>query len=569
MNNTLTARSIMAILSSSSLSISHSLFSSLFLILLVVLSCGSIFTTTHAFPIEEATVDEIKDFPIEEATIDDIKNAFRENKLTSTQLVEFYRGQISRRNSSLRGIIEVNPDASSEAVKADEERAAGKPNSMLPLHGIPILLKDNIATKDKLNTTAGSYALLGSVVPRDAFVVTKLRSAGAIIFGKASMSEWAGFRGGPPDGWCARSGQGRNPYNLSAYPCGSSSGSAISVAANMVAVSLGTETDGSILCPSSSNSAVGIKPTVGLTSRSGVIPISHRQDSVGPITRSVADAVYVLDAIVGSDPKDPKTQEAAGWIPSDGYKKFLNSRGLNGKRLGILRSLNDTIANGTYVNETFERHIQTLRQQGAVLVDNLEIPKIDVILDPNVSGENLSLSAEFKVDLKAYLGELEGSSIKSLEDVIKFNKNNPKLEMTTEYGQGIFEYAQNTYFSEEQVREALSNLTNLSRDGLEKLMKDNNLDAVVAPGLDIFSVLAIGGFPGITVPAGYDRNNNPFGIFFGGLKGTEPKLIEIAYGFEQATKVRRKPPTTEPKLIEIAYEIEQAIKIRKPLHSSN
>ncbi|KAK7836625.1 probable amidase At4g34880 [Quercus suber] len=245
------------------------LFSSL-LILLPILSSGSLSTVTgHGFSIEEATVH-------------DIQLAFKQNQLTSRQLVEFYLKQIHRLNPLLKGVIEVNPEALHLADKADSERKSKAPGSLSGLHGIPILLKDNIATKDKLNTTAGSYALLGSVVPRDAGVVTKLRKAGAIIIGKASLSEWSQFRSFyVPNGWSGRGGQGKNPYVLSADPCGSSSGSAISVAANLVAVSLGSETDGSIICPSSSNSVVGIKPTIGLTSRSGVVPISPRQDTIG------------------------------------------------------------------------------------------------------------------------------------------------------------------------------------------------------------------------------------------------------------------------------------------------
>ncbi|KAK0581394.1 hypothetical protein LWI29_013221 [Acer saccharum] len=249
---------------------SLSLLSSLFLMHLALSSSssGSLTISSHGFSIREATVAELQ-------------LAFKQYKLTSRQLVEFYLGEIHRLNPVLRGVIEVNPDALRLADKADIERKVKAPSSLLCLHGIPILVKDNIATKDKMNTTAGSFALLGSIVPRNAFVVTKLIEAGAIILGKASLSEWAHFRGAAPSGWCARSGQGKNPYVLSADPCGSSSGSAISVAANMAAVTLGTETDGSILCPSSYNSVVGIKPTVDLTSRDGVIPITPKQDTVG------------------------------------------------------------------------------------------------------------------------------------------------------------------------------------------------------------------------------------------------------------------------------------------------
>ncbi|KAK3194898.1 hypothetical protein Dsin_026208 [Dipteronia sinensis] len=507
--------------------LSVSLFSSLLLIHLAILSSGSLSISSHGFSIREATVAELQ-------------LAFKQNRLTSRKLVEFYLREIYRINPVLRGVIEVNPDALHLADKADIERKVKAPRSRLGLHGIPILVKDSIATKDnKMNTTAGSFALLGSIVPRNAFVVTKLINAGAIILGKASLSEWANFRGATPSGWCARSGQGKNPYVLSAHPCGSSSGSAISVAANMAAVTLGTETDGSILCPSSYNSVVGIKPTVGLTSRDGVIPITPKQDTVGPICRTVTDAVYVLDAIVGFDHNDAATREASKYIPQGGYKQFLKPYGLKNKRLGIVR--NPFVVKGSEVTKVFEHHIHTMRQRGAVVVDNLKITNIDDILNSSASGELLTLLAEFKVSLNSYLKGLVASPVRSLADVIAFNNKFSKLEKIEEYGQMLFEAAQATEGIDNDVKEAYSNLARLSRDGLEKLMRENKLDAMVTPGANFAGVLAIGGYPGISVPAGYDSNGVPFGICFGGLKGTEPKLIEIAYGFEKATKIRKPP----------------------------
>ncbi|KAJ4832578.1 hypothetical protein Tsubulata_030779 [Turnera subulata] len=491
-------------------------------------------------------------FSIEEATIDGLQLAFKQNQLTSRQLVEFYIRQIHKLNPLLRGVIEVNPDALTLADKADQDRRNKVPGSSVGLHGIPILLKDNIATKDKLNTTAGSLALLGSIVPRDAGVAAKLRKAGAIILGKASLSEWANFRSyGAPSGFCARSGQGKassnfpnqeflcckslqNPYVLSADPCGSSSGSGISVAANMAAVSLGTETDGSILCPSSANSVVGIKPTVGLTSRAGVIPISPRQDTVGPMCRTVADAVYVLDAIAGFDRNDPATKAGAKYIPRGGYKQFLKPDGLKGKRLGIVRDPFFTSYSG------FDHHFQTLRQKGAVLIDNLRITN----LGESYSDENLALVTEFKPALNAYLKELIASPVRSLADVIAFNNKFSKqasIEKIKEYGQGIFEEAESIKGFDASYKAALQNLTKISRDGFEKLMRKNKLDALVTPDSSASSILAIGGHPGIVVPAGYDKEGLPFGICFGGLRGSEPKLIEIAYSFEQATNIRRPP----------------------------
>ncbi|KAG4163190.1 hypothetical protein ERO13_D01G156300v2 [Gossypium hirsutum] len=485
-------------------------------------------------------------FSIREATIKDIKRSFERNQLTSRQLVQYYLREIARLNALLKGIIEVNPDALLQADAADKERKC-KVNGSLPnLHGIPILLKDNIATKDKLNTTAGSFALLGSVVPRDAGVVEKLRKAGAIILGKASLSEWANFRSTTAtSGFSPRGGQGKNPYVLSATPCGSSSGSAISVAANLVTVSLGTETDGSILCPSSFNSVVGLKPTVGLTSRAGVIPVTPRQDTIGPICRTVSDAVYVLDAIVGFDSNDEATRHASYYIPPGGYKRFLNPYGLKGKRLGIVRNPFFKIAQGLGLGQTFDNHLHTLRRQGAIVVDNLQIANIDVILNVTASGEAVAIVAEFKLSLNAYLKELVASSVRSLADIIAFNLKFPDLELTDKIGQDIFLAAQATNGIGAQEKAALANLENLSKNGLEKLMRDSKLDAVVTPRADASSVYAIGGFPAIIVPAGYDSQGVPIGISFGGLKGSEGKLIEIAYAFEQATKIR-KPPSFKP-----------------------
>ncbi|CAI0557663.1 unnamed protein product [Linum tenue] len=386
-------------------------------------------------------------FPIEEATVEQIQQAFAQNQLTSKQLVNFYFDQIRSLNPLLRGVLEVNPDALRQAEQADRERAAG--GLLSDLHGIPVLLKDGIGTRDALNTTCGSYALLGSVVARDAGVVERLRRAGAVILGKASQSEWYNVRSfSIPGGWCARSGQAVNPYVEGGNPCGSSSGSAVSVAANMVAVSLGTETDGSILCPADRNSVVGIKPTVGL---------------------------------------------------------------------------------------------EVFRRGGATVVDHLEIAEINVILDPFKSGEVPVLMAEFKVGINQYLEELVESPVRSLADIIAFNINNPELENMKEYAQDLLVAAETTNGIGEQEVEAMQLMENLSREGFEGLMKQHKLDAMVTFGADAAPVLAMGGYPAISVPAGYDGKGSPFGIAFGGLKGTEPKLIEVAYAFEQATNIRRPP----------------------------
>ncbi|PON83432.1 Amidase [Trema orientale] len=488
-------------------------------------------------------------FSIEEATVDDIRLAFQRNKLSSRQLVEFYMERIKRLNPNLNAVLEVNPDALYLADKADHERKIKAPVSFSKLHGIPLLVKDNIATKDKLNTTAGSFALLGSVVPRDAGVVTKLRKAGAIILGKASLTEWSAFRGNVPNGWNARGGQGVNPYVSGVTPCGSSSGSAISAAANFATITLGTETDGSIICPSSLNSVVGIKPTIGLTSRAGVVPISQRQDTVGPICRTVSDAAYVLDVIAGVDKNDKATIEKSKYIPKGGYAQFLRPDGLKGKRLGVVRhpyfEFNISQETDTILVNTFEQHLSTLRKNGAVVIDHLQISNIDEILNGE-SSENTALVAEFKIYLNAYLRELVTSPVRSMADVIAFNKKNSKLEKIKEYGQELLIAAEATNGIGKAEKAALATLARWTRNGFVKLMSKYKLDALVASGGSAFpfenidKILAIGGFPGVTVPAGYVQGV-PFGIFFGGLKGSEPKLIEIAYGFEQATKIRKPP----------------------------
>ncbi|KAK9184644.1 hypothetical protein WN943_024995 [Citrus x changshan-huyou] len=535
-------------------------------------------------------------FTIIEATIDEIQTAFDQNKLTSTQLVEFYITQIETLNPRLRSVIEVNPDARSQAEKADLARKRNQGRRFLgELHGIPVLLKDTFATKDKLNTSAGSYALVGSVVPRDATVVERLRDAGAVILGKASLTEWlwdaidvlfykikslelywvdsrtnltyANGRlplvgcttsafdvknlhtsGLNAEVVCPTSGSllfGLNPYLPSGDPCGSSSGSAISVAANMVTVSLGSETHGSILCPADHNSVVGLKPTVGLTSRAGVIPVLPQHDTIGAISRTVSDAVYLLDVIVGFDSRDYEaTSEAAKYIPVGGYKQFLNENGLKGKRLGVVRNLFSNALNGSTVITAFENHLNTLRQSGATIVDDLEMANVDVISNPGKSGELTAMLAGFKIALNEYLQELVSSPVRSLADVISFNQNNADMEKTKEYGQGTFISAEKTSGFGEKERKAVELMEKLSQDGIEKLMTENELDALVTPGTRVIPVLALGGYPGITVPAGYEGNQMPFGICFGGLKGTEPKLIEIAYAFEQATMIRRPPFVT-------------------------
>ncbi|KAF7848684.1 hypothetical protein BT93_L1743 [Corymbia citriodora subsp. variegata] len=505
------------------------------------------------------TAVSASEFTFQEATIESIHLAFAQNRLTSRQLVDFYLDRIQTLNPSLRCVLEVNPDALAQADEADRLRAEarGGKGTLGNLHGIPVLLKDSIGTDDKMNTSAGSYALLGARVPRDAFVVERLRSAGAVILGKASMSEWYSIRSWEmPRGWCARGGQGVNPYVKSENPCGSSTGSAIAVAANMVTVSLGTETDSSIICPADHNSVVGFKPTVGLTSRAGVMLVSPRQDSIGPISRTVSDAVYVLDAIVGFDPRDEATGEAAKFIPMGGYKQFLREDGLKGKRLGIVRNPFSN-SRGSTAASIFDQHLGTFRNYGATLVDNLEIENIDIILNPSKNGEMGVLRAHFKHHINEYLGELSNSPVKSLADVIAFNSNNPDLEKMEEYNQDGLIAAQMANILDEEVVKAEHMMKKLSEEGFEKLMKENELDAMVTLGLRAATVLAFEGYPALTVPAGYDDNGMPFGVCFGGLKGSEAKLIEIAYSFEQATRMR-KPPLSFSSEFHYQYYYEQS-----------
>ncbi|XP_043718314.1 probable amidase At4g34880 isoform X1 [Telopea speciosissima] len=504
-------------------------------------------------------------FEFEEATIDEIQLAFKQNSLTSKQLVQYYKDAIEKWNPIIHAVILVNPDAL--ALSEGDLRLRRSQTRCFPdcdceeppvpdcakLRGIPVLLKDNIATKDKLETTSGSLALVGSVVPRDAGVVDRLRKAGAIILGKAGLTEWANGRStSMQPGWSARGGTVQNPYQEDAFQGSSSTGSAVSVAANLVTVSLGTETDLSIIQPCSVNGVVGIKPTVGLTSRSGVIPLTLRQDTVGPIARTVSDAVHVLDVIVGYDPRDKITLDAAQYIPADGYKQFLTIDGLSGKKIANLwhhfKPIYDNDTDSPVPN-IFQNNLKTLREKGAVVLDDLVVPDFDTIVAPDKSGESVAFKHEIKRDLNAYFSNLLESPVRSLADVIAYNKEHATEEMLEEYGQDFFEDAQATVLPSNAYTEAIQKLENFVK-GFEKFMKDNDLDAFVAPEHAGATIIAIGGHPGITVPAGFDPRDipagsdpkgYPIGILFGGLKGSEGKLIEIAYSFEQATKIRKPP----------------------------
>lgn len=492
---------------------------------------------------------------LEEQTIADLQAAMESGQRTSRQLVEAYIERIRALDANgpvLRSVIEINPDALDIADTLDRERAQSGLRG--PLHGIPILLKDNIDTADKMETTAGSLALLGAKRGSDAWVVRRLRMAGAVLLGKTNMSEWANFRSThSSSGWSARGGQARNPYALDRTPCGSSSGSASAVAANLCATSVGTETDGSILCPASINGVVGIKPTVGLTSRSGVIPISHSQDTVGPFGRTVTDAAILLGALVGVDPGDPAATTHGEVIITD-YREYLHADALRGARIGIPREVHTGYSEK--VDVIFAGVVEILKSLGAVVIDPTNLPSAKQMQTSDA--EMTVLLFEFKHNLDVYLSALgPDASIHSLEDAIAFNRDHASDEMPF-FAQELFEMAQEKGpLSEQMYLDARAECLKMARDeGIDAVMREHNLDALCMPTaepawkIDLIDgdhsmggasqPAALAGYPAISVPAGYTFRL-PIGVTFMGLARTEPKLIGYAYAFEQATRVRRAP----------------------------
>jgi amidase len=479
-------------------------------------------------------------------------------RYTSRRLVELYLERIERLDRAgpmLRSVIDVNPDALTIADALDAERRATGARG--PLHGIPLLIKDNIDTADRMTTTAGSLALEGSIAPRDAFLVERLRAAGVVILGKSNLSEWANFRSTKStSGWSARGGQVRNPYVLDRNPCGSSSGSGVAVAANLAAGAIGTETDGSIVCPSGANGIVGLKPTLGRVSRSGIIPIAHSQDTAGPMTRTVADAAVLLDALVGLDPRDAATKQGAGRPAA--FVKALNPDALRGARIGVARK--QYFGYSPSADRLIDAAIAELKARGAVVVDPADIPTAGRFDDCELE----ILLYEFKADLNAYLKGLGSSAtVRSLDDVIAFNEREKVREMPF-FGQEIMLMAQKKGpLTSPGYRKALATCRTLSRtQGIDAVMTKYRLDALVAPTgspawptdhingdhyLGASSTpAAVTGYPNITVPAGYVRGL-PVGISFFGRPWTEARLIGYAYAYEQATKHRR-PPTFLPTL---------------------
>jgi amidase len=501
-------------------------------------------------------------FELEEITIAGLQDAMKSGRYTAQAIAEMYLAridEIDRNGPKVNSVIELNPDALSIAAALDGERKAGRGRG--PLHGIPVLIKDNIDTADKMQTTAGSLALAGSIAPRDAFIVERLRAAGAVIIGKTNLSEWANFRSSKSvSGWSGRGGLTRNPYALDRNTSGSSSGSGAAAAANLCAVAVGTETDGSVVSPSSNNSLVGIKPTLGLLSRSGIIPIAHSQDTAGPMARTVADAAILLGAMTGIDGRDEATKASEGRALSD-YTKFLDPNALKGARIGIARNL---FGFNEKVDRLMNEAIEVIKRLGAEVVDPAELPNNGKYGD----SEFEVLLYEFKADLNKYLATLGPQApVRSMKEVIEFNERNRDREMPW-FGQDIMIKAEaKGDLNSPQYKKALAKNLRLARaEGIDAALRKHRLDALVAPtdGIpwltdpangDHFTggcstPPAVAGYPHVTVPAGYVFGL-PVGVSFFGTAWSEGRLISYAYAFEQATKYRRAPkflPTAELKV---------------------
>ena len=486
-----------------------------------------------------------------EMDIDSLQALMEQGDLTSEKLTQYYLDRvesIDRNGPGLNSIIETNPDALDIARALDEERKTSGARGAM--HGIPVILKANIDTADEMATTAGSLALAGHKAPADAFMVATLRESGAIILGKANLSEWANFRSTKSSsGWSSVGGQTNNPYDVRRNPCGSSSGSAVSVAASLTSVSVGTETDGSVVCPASINGVVGIKPSLGLVSRTGIIPIAHSQDTAGPMGRSVKDAAILLNAMVGRDAKDPLADSFPSEVPD--FTAGLTADALQGARIGVIRNY-DGVGNDARVDAILDSSVEQLGTLGAEIVDPIEID-----MEGLGDSEYVVLLYEFKTDLNAYL-EQSGASMSSLADIIEFNRDNAEKVMPI-FQQEIMEMAQaKGPLTETEYLEALATSKRVSQQAINSLMVAHNLDALIVPtegpawftdhingdlfpGISSSSYAAISGYASITVPAGY-VSGLPIGLSFIGDAFSDARLIRYAYAFEQATAVRRPPP---------------------------
>lgn len=483
-----------------------------------------------------------------EITIPQLQAKMKSGRLTSRRLTEMYIERINEIDTKTRSVLELNPDVLAIADAMDNERRRGKVRSML--HGIPVLIKDNIDTADKMHTTAGSLALVDAPAPkRDAFIVEKLRKSGAVIIGKTNLSEWANFRGNRSiSGWSGRGGQTNNPYFLDQNPCGSSSGSGVAVSANLAAVAIGTETNGSIICPAVTNGVVGLKPTVGLVSRSGIIPIAHTQDTAGPMARTVRDAAIMLNILAGTDKKDADTLEAAKRRERD-YTKFLDAGGLKGARLGVV--MIPPQQNADAFKAFYQPFIDKLSAAGATLVD-VTFPDYR----PMQADRTAVLQYEFKADLNKYLAG-RGSKYKTLEDLIKFNDDNKEKELA-KFGQELFiESQKKGPLTDQAYVDALAKIKKSTReDGIDALMAKDKLDALVGPAIgQAWAIAAVAGYPSITVPIGFrdvsastaqngtaiPASTQAAGMLFFGAAWSEARLIKYAYAFEQLAKGRVVP----------------------------
>ena len=486
---------------------------------------------------------------LEEITIAQLQKGYETGEYTITEIVQSYIDRIDKIDNNgpaLNSVIVVNPDALAIAKELDKELKDG--NSRGPMHGIPVLLKDNIDTHDKMATTAGSRALAGSHPKQDSYIVSKLRESGAVILGKTNLSEWANFRGElSSSGWSGIGGQTKNPYILDRNPCGSSAGSGVAVSANLCVIAIGTETNGSIVCPSTANGIVGIKPTVGLLSRSGIIPISFTQDTPGPMARTVEDAAIALGVMIGIDNKDSKTFAGEGKAELD-YTAYLNPDGLKGKRIGLYTK---PLGQHYKVDALMDQTVEFLKSQGA------EVIEIDKISLENVGGKSFQvLLYEFKDGLNTYFAGLENSQVSSLAELIEFNKQDP-IELSF-YDQDLLIMAEEKgdLTSEEYLKALYDMQKGMGEEGIDRVMNEHNLDAIMSPTgspawktdhtngdafiLSSSSPAAISGYPNVTVPMGFVEEL-PVGVSFFGREWSEPVLIEIAYAFEQGTKHRKAP----------------------------
>jgi amidase len=524
---------------------------SLVLLTALTLLLGLLVTSVPAVAASEHPgAPRVSGINVDKATIPELQKAMDRGRLTSYQLVRFYLKRIRKLDGKLNSVITINPKALRLARNADRARRHGDDRSLL---GIPVIVKDNINTTG-METTAGSWALDGST-PKDAFIIKRLKKAGAIIIAKANLSEWANFRSDPSSsGWSGIGGQTNMAYVLDSNPCGSSSGTAVAVSADLAAVGVGTETDGSIVCPSGANSLVGVKPTVGLLSRAGIIPISAEQDTAGPMTRNVTDAAVVLGAMTGVDRNDPATKEQRGHAFRN-YRRFLDKHALKGARIGVWRTGTYDPALVPVITDLLDDTVGQLEALGATVVDDIVVP-VDDAYEP----EFTALVCEFKDDLAGYLQEYTMRRYpKTLADLIAFNAANPDLEGP--WNSALFELSEGTNGRDAACAEARATANEIARASIDDTLADLDLDAIVAPTngaawktdpvlgdlsgqWELFvgssSPSAISGYPNVTVPAGYD-GPLPLGISFIAERWSEPKLLGFAYAWERATKVRVPP----------------------------